>query len=257
MARRRRSNRRRRGSGFRFLYRLLSMLVICACLVTAVTLFFRVDTIEINGFDRYTEEDVLAASEIAVGDNLFLLNKFEAAKKISEKLPYIEIENVWIRRKLPDTLLIDVKECGTPLAVEQEGTVWLVSYGGKIVDQVSSADGYAILDGLELLAPSVGTMAEFGTEFETQKESLLALLDALEAAGKRDQVQGIHLGNASYLTMDYLERFSVKMSYGADYPYKLKTLDAIMESGKIQENMAGTFDMRGEDGKTNFIQNVW
>lgn len=256
MARRRRSNRRHRGSGFRFLYRLLSMLVICGCLVTAVTLFFRVDTIQITGLKRYTEEDILGAAEIAEGDNLFLLNKFEAAKKISEQLPYIEIENVWIRRKLPDMLLIDVKECGRPLAVEQDGTVWLMSYGGKIVEQVGKANGYAVLDGLELLAPSVGTQAEFGTEHEEQQTSLFALLDALEAAGKQELVQGIHL-EASYLTMDYMDRFTVKMSYGADYAYKIKTLDAIMESGKIQENMAGTFDMRGEDGKTNFIQNIW
>ena len=50
-------------------------------------------------------------------------------------------------------------------------------------------------------------------------------------------------------------RFSVELNYDADFAYKLRTLDAILASGKIQENMTGTFNMRGEDGKTNFIQN--
>ena len=49
MARRRHSNRRRRRGNFGFLYKLLSVLVICAAVVMALTLFFRVDTIERHG----------------------------------------------------------------------------------------------------------------------------------------------------------------------------------------------------------------
>ena len=62
MARRRHSNRRRRRGNFGFLYKLLSVLVICAAVVMALTLFFRVDTIEVTGTERYTEKDVIEAS---------------------------------------------------------------------------------------------------------------------------------------------------------------------------------------------------
>ena len=51
MARRRNSNRRRRGS-FGFLYKLLSMLVICGAIIAAVTLFFRVNTVAVSGEQR-------------------------------------------------------------------------------------------------------------------------------------------------------------------------------------------------------------
>lgn len=91
MARRRHSNRRRRRGNFGFLYKLLSVLVICAAVVMALTLFFRVDTIEVTGTERYTEKDVIEASGIQLGDNLFLLNKYEAARSIAEQLPYIDI----------------------------------------------------------------------------------------------------------------------------------------------------------------------
>ena len=159
MARRRHSNRRRRRGNFGFLYKLLSVLVICAAVVMALTLFFRVDTIEVTGTERYTEKDVIEASGIQLGDNLFLLNKYEAARSIAEQLPYIDIEDIRIRRELPDTLLIDVAECGTPLAVIQDGSAWLLSPKGKIVEQLpaSQAGDYAVIDGCELLAPSVGT----------------------------------------------------------------------------------------------------
>ena len=91
MARRRHSNRRRRRGNFGFLYKLLSVLVICAAVVMALTLFFRVDTIRVTGTERYTEDEVIEASGIQLGDNLFLLNKYEAARSIAEQLPYIDI----------------------------------------------------------------------------------------------------------------------------------------------------------------------
>ena len=103
MARRRKSNRRRRGS-FGFLYKLLSVLVICGAIVAALTLFFRVDTVVITGQQRYTEEEIREASGIAEGANLVLFNKYTAANNIVSALPYIE--EISINRKLPDTLLI-------------------------------------------------------------------------------------------------------------------------------------------------------
>ena len=58
MARRRGSARRRRRGGSGFLYKLLSVLLICGCLVAAITLFFRVDTVVITGEKRYTEAEI-------------------------------------------------------------------------------------------------------------------------------------------------------------------------------------------------------
>ena len=133
MARRRHSNRRHRGGSFGFLYKVLSMLVICGAIVAALTLFFRVGTVVVTGQERYTAEEVREASGVAEGDNLILLNKHTVAHQLVEKLPYIE--EVHPYRRLPDTLIIEVKECGEPLAVLQDGFAWLVSPGGKIVEQ--------------------------------------------------------------------------------------------------------------------------
>ena len=133
MAKRRKSNRRRRRGSFGFLYKLLSTLAICAVVVAALTLFFRVDTIEVTGMERYTAQEVIDASGVASGDNLFLLNKYSVDQDIKTALPYIE--ELRINRRLPDTLVIQVQECGTPLAVVQDGSAWLVSPKGKIVGQ--------------------------------------------------------------------------------------------------------------------------
>ncbi len=256
MARRRKSNRRRRGS-FGFLYKLLSVLVICGAIVAALTLFFRVDTVVITGQQRYTEEEIREASGIAEGANLVLFNKYTAANNIVSALPYIE--EISINRKLPDTLLIQVRECSMPLAV---GAGRHRMAGQPLGKDRGSAEtqrrrNMPTIDGCRLLAPSVGTQIALDSDYETQRQSLLKLLAALEEAGKLGEVNAIHLGDLSCISMDYMDRFTVKLDYDADFAYELQLLEMSIASDKIQDNMTGTFDMRQrEDGSIHFRQNV-
>ena len=64
MARRKHSKRRRGGGGF--LYKLLSVLLICTAIILAMTLFFRVDNIVVTGQNRYTAEEIQAACGLMV-----------------------------------------------------------------------------------------------------------------------------------------------------------------------------------------------
>lgn len=256
MARRKHSNRRRRRGSSGFLYKLLSILAICGCVVAALTLFFRVDAVVITGQQRYTDQQIRDASGIESGDNLFLLNKYDAAQNILDALPYIK--KIRMDRKLPDTLLIEIEESGMPLALIQEGSVWLISASGKIVEQKDPAAvaDYGIISGCTLLAPSVGTQIALSAERIVQQESLLALLNALEEAGMLEDVDSIRLHDESAIYMDYIGRFTVKMPYGADYPVKMKILKLALESEQVQENMTGTFDMMREDGRTYLDQST-
>lgn len=253
MARRRHSNRRRRGGGSGFLYKVLSMIVICGAIIAAMTLFFRVDTVVITGQQRYTEKEIRKAMGVQDGDNLFLMNKHEVADRMTRTMPYLD--KIRINRRIPDTLLVEVKECGTPLALVQDESAWLISPSGKIVDQkpAEEASNYGIIDGCQILAPSVGTRIALATEFSAQQTGLQNLLSALDEEDMMDQVNAIHLGDLSVLSMEYGGRFTVLMNYNADFEIKMKSLRAILASDKIQDNMTGTFDMRRDDGKTNFI----
>ena len=108
------------------------------------------------------------------------------------------------------------------------------------------AGGLALSRQERAVVVSMGTGPAFATEYAVQQSSLLSLLGALEAAGMLEQVEAIHLGDASELTMEYGGRFTVRLSYSADYARKLQKLQWSMDEGIIQDNMTGTFDMRGE-----------
>lgn len=252
MARRRHSNRRRHRGSFSFLYKVLSILLVCTVIVVALTLFFRVNLILVEGEQRYTEDEVREATQVVTGDNLFLMNKYEVANNILSALPYVE--EIRINRKLPDTLIVEVRECGEPLAIVQEGYAWLISPAGKIVDQKSPGEeeGYLTVDGCQLLAPAVGTPMALATEYASQQQSLLELIAALESADMIGQATAIHMEDLSAMTMDYADRFRVELPYSADYPRKLRALQAVIDN--LETNQTGTVQLTWDNGEVHFIE---
>ena len=49
----------------------------------------------------------------------------------------------------------------------------------------------------------------------------------------------------------------MKLPYGADYDFKLRALKSYLEdTGVIQDNMTGTFDMQTNEDETYFKPNV-
>ena len=248
MARRRRRNRRSRRGRFAFLYRLLTFLVICGAIVAALALFFKVETIEVTGAERYSRQEIVDACGVQMGSNLFLMDKYEAAGRITSQLNYVEM--VQITRRLPSTLCIHVTECTSTVAIEQDGTVWLISGGGKIVDTAETADGYALVTGVALSRPQVGSPIAAQEEDRHACEQLLELLQPLRAKEMLAQVQSIRLEDASAVTMRYLDRFTVILPWGADMDYKMNYLLAVVE--RLEDNEQGTINMM-QDQKVNFI----
>ena len=250
MAKRRRYNHKRRRGSFSFLYKLLAFVLICTAIALALTLFFRIRTIQVSGNDRYTREEIIAAAEVKEGDNLFLMNKYNAAERIRKALPYIE--TVQFRRMLPDGLSIVVTECADPAAVVQDGKAYLLCDTGNIVDEMaaSAARGRMQVKGLTLTGPAVGTQAQAAEGQELTLERLLELMKALDSRGMTGNVSQLDMSDASQLTLRYLDRFDVYFPGDADYGYKLDYLLAVVE--KLEVNEKGIINMM-QEGKARFI----
>ena len=237
MARRRRNKRYRRGRLTVFL-RFLSFLLICAAIVTALILFFKVDTLEVEGNDRYSEEEILEITGIEYGQNLFLLDRQAIAEKITGQLPYIQ--SVKIRRKLPDTIVIEVAESTAAAAVLSDGEAWLISPKGKLLERVTAAEGegYLQVTGCTLLLPTEGSTMEFPNDGHITEEQLLALLQALSDRDMTGEAEEIDCSGEEFLVLRYAGRFDVQIPYDADYGKKLLALETIV--GTLEANETGT-----------------
>ena len=79
MPKKRKTRRRRRRGGLGRLLRPLSVLLTAVAVVAALTMFFKVSTVEVTGSSRYRDGEVAAASGVELGDNLVLLDKYRIA----------------------------------------------------------------------------------------------------------------------------------------------------------------------------------
>lgn len=250
MAKRGKYNRRRNRGRLSFLYKLLSFFAICAVIGVALALFFKIQHREVSGNLRYTGQEILDASGVFEGDNMFLLNKYEVSARITSTLPYVE--TVQIRRALPDTLIFRVSECTAPAAVMQDGVAWLLSGRGKLVEKTTAgkAADYAQITGIHLTDPVLGQRAAASEAQSGTLKILLTLLEQLENKNMIDKVREIHLEDASQITLQYMDRFQVIIPWNADLDYKLSYLQAVVE--KLEINETGTIDMT-QDGRASFI----
>lgn len=250
MARRNRRNRRRRRGSFSFLYKVLCLVLITGAIAAAMAVFFKADHIEITGNSRYQTQEVLNASGLEIGDNLFFLNKYHVAERISAALPYVE--SVQINRRLPDTLCVRVQECVCNVALQHDGKMWIVCDNGKIVDSIDpvTAQNCTQVTGVTLVDPRIGAVLTADEQTQMAHSQMMEIIGQLRAKGMLADVQELHLEEASVITMRYLDRFNVEFLWGADFDYKLSFLQAVVQ--KMEDNERGTLKLT-RDGEARFI----
>ena len=263
-----RSRTRRRNRGrFGPLFKLMCIIGIFVALTVGATVFFRVERISVSGGQRYTQEDIIAASGIQIGDNLYALNKVRIDRNIRTQLPYVG--ELSINRVLPSTIVIQVTEWeavaqiaapdpAQAAAVQEElagddpdaepavlgQEPWLINARGKLLEPAPKDSRAISVTGLTPVAPQAGNMLETPESEKTRLEALTALLGALEQAELFSQVSSIHL-EATQLTVRYLDRFDVKMRINADFSYSLRLMQAVRKELEAQGNteIRGSMDL--------------
>ena len=251
MAARKNNRGRRRNRGrFGFLYVLLSFILIVAAILVGSMVFFRVDQIKVSGHSRYTREEIIAASGIRTGDNLFHLNGARVAPLIYDSLPYIRSAS--IRPVLPSGVTIVVTESAAAAAIEGPDAWYLMDARGKLVEAgPETLRGKAApVVGLTPLAPTVGTPLSVPEKERIKFSALTGLLTALETHNMLEELTNIDLSSSSVLTFGFTSRFTVEMPLNSDFDYKVRSLEYVL--GQLEVNETGLIDMTME-GETHFI----
>ena len=267
--RKRRRGRRRLGP----LFKLLCAAALVAAATLGATVFFQVETIAVTGNNRYSAQEVIDASGVQQGDNLFLLNKNQVSRQILQQLPYVG--EVSPQRRLPSTLIFQVTELTAAARVEvyqeaeppaeeeqaqgedeaeQEEPVplaqqaWLISSGGKLLEVAPAESAALSVTGLTVLSPQAGTMLAVPQEQQYRLDALKELLQILEDMGQLDWVSYIDLTSPSWIGMGYRERFDVRLPLGKDLAHSMAVLNKAVEN-TLQtqgEQAAGTMDLTQE-----------
>lgn len=242
---------RRRKKRKNTLYTPLAFVIICAALIFGMSVFFRVSKIEVLGAESYTPEEIIAASGIEAGDNLFFIDRSGATSRIYTKLPYIEIAD--ISRTLPSTVTIQVSESRALAYVAVDGELWAIDRNGKALSKTTSSEvgDLLFITGLTADKPAVGEKLT-GQDAEGSKiEFLAVLLRELSDRNMESKVTRIDMTNLASPTFDYEGRFQVLLGKNEDVGYKLDRLLSVVE--QLGEGNSGTLDLSIDD-RVHFSQ---
>ncbi len=86
---------------------LLITLILAVSLVLLITVLFKVDTVKVRGSSIYSSDEIIYASGIMNGDNLFIMSKSDIEARIVKSLPYIK--EAEIIKLFPNTVSIRVE----------------------------------------------------------------------------------------------------------------------------------------------------
>lgn len=214
------------------------LFVITAAMILSLTVLFRIDSIEVDNSSRYSSKEVLEACGIEDGENLFLADVEGARKKIDQALPYTG--SVTVTRKIPDTLLITVKEPVIYAAFEQDGEYILVSDEGKILEISKECPQSCLLvQGMDMEKPVAGQ--KFLPDDEKTREVFSELEDTLSECSL-SHITKIDVQDIYKIMVEYDGRIRIQLGTSNDLTLKINAAKKIVEE-ELEYTEKGELDV--------------
>lgn len=186
------------------------------------TPFFQVNSFEVTGNSALTDEKVVALSGIEQGDNFFYADTWGAKRSLRQN-PFVE--NVKIRRKLPDRLLIQVTERrSVGYIVTRDGYVQVGEDGRLLAIQQSLSNyGLPVISGVELSElPAIGGFI--------QNEKLKQALEVLQHCDQSllNNIAELNVGQAYYILAYTNQKVEVRLGGLDNIEQRLQDLNQIL-----------------------------
>ncbi len=224
---------------------LLAVLAMAA--VTAllcVFLLFKVADIQVTGDPVYSQEEVLALCDYAIGDNLLFAPTQSQEERLESQLPYVE--DAEVIKHFPNTLEIRITAAQTAASVSS-GVGWLyVSSQGKILELgAEPAAATMQVTGFASTATQPGQYLQ--AEDATALSALQEILTALTDREMITQCTRLDLTDLYDIRLWYQDRVECKLGSTAELTYKLDfAYDALINpttENRIGDKETGVLDL--------------
>lgn len=241
----------------RLMVQLLTMVAVVVALVLGLSVFFKVENIQVSGAEVYSEWAIKEASGLKEGDNLLTFSHARSAALIKANLPYVDTVRFGI--KLPDTVNIIVKEDEVVYAVkDQNGQWWLMNSDGRIVEMGngSEASNHTQILGVVLDNPvqdeRAVAMESVSTETVPEGETVpivtttgaqrltavLQILRALEANDIVGAAASVDVTRIEDIILWYGSRYQVNLGDSTRLDYKIACMnDVILQMSDYQSGI--------------------
>ncbi|MCL1859866.1 MAG: FtsQ-type POTRA domain-containing protein [Oscillospiraceae bacterium] len=218
--------------------------------------FFKIKNINISENGKYSYEEILKASGISMGEELYGIDVKKAKTNIKEMLTYAESVN--ITRLPPSTVNIEIKTEQGFYGIILGGDYYIVSEKFRVIDKIKiisngvaesdfeSPEGVITLETDAIKKCYLGEKIEFSDEdiFNFLKDIIAFFKNNKDNAGSISEINNIDIINKFNVVMNYGDRFLVR--FGLFENIESKILNTFEIINELPDYAEGIIDMTEE-----------
>ena len=227
--------RRIRKRRLKILFCLILIFLLALSVILCLTVFFPIEKIIVKGSKTYKAEQIIKASDIEIGDNLFVTSKGDALKKLKAELPYVE--DIEFDRELSGKLTITVKDAGEYACYYDGKLYYTVSKNGWVLKKAAEAPENVFTVSGAKVKCKVGSEISFTDA--AQKELTDKIINAL--TDEKLTINSIDITDSVSITLKVDNRFEVLIGNANYIPEKVKHLASMVEN--ISQEKAGKINL--------------
>ncbi len=215
------------------------LLLMSVGIALSLTVFFPIETITVSGNTRYAEGDLIEASGISVGDNIFCFRASAAGNRVVSQYPYVEKARV--TRIFPNTVSIEITEAQADTAIETEEGYLLLSRRGRILEGPSP---YPPEERPRVIGFSL-TDIQPGDYLPASEQERFDLLREIEAGLQENEISPvsiIDLRDLIDMRLLYDGRLAVELGSKIDLAYKLRAAAEVIRLS-VDSRTVGILDV--------------
>ncbi len=208
---------------------LIVLGVVLVGAVLSLTVLFKTETINVKGSGSYSKQQIIEASGLVYGDNIFTSPKARAEKKIEKKFPYVEDADIY--SVFPNSINIDITLADPAYIIEGLGGFYIVSDKGKVLEVASSDDeaGIPVIEGVTVEGKPAGEFIEFDSELiGTALQELFASFKSMGTTN----ITAINIaadGETFSMKYVYDDRIVVYIGLPEHIDYKVQTAHTVIK----------------------------
>ena len=245
--------KQRRTSRSAAVYIPACVLLILTLTILGTSVFLRVLEVEVIGSSMYSQDEILNASGIMIGDNLLFLDTEGIRLQLVAAMPFIR--EVTITRVPPYTLRIEIAESTAIAKIAFLDSTLVIDSGGRILSLIEGSPATLIeirgftpvdvVEGSQLRAELGGSM---------QLEYMIDMLSAIEREGMYRSVSYLDVTNISAISFGYRDRYRVILGGPGNVRSKLRQLPGAVANIETRDasDVPYVINMSDPSGEWNF-----
>jgi cell division protein FtsQ len=138
--------------------------------------YFKIKTVIVTGNSHYSSGQIIKAADVAVGANIFEINKKNIEDKLAAELTWIS--SISLRKVFPDKIEISITERKPYIRLVYGGKYFILDKEAVVLDEIS-VDQSSLYSGYLLVNNGIKFYPEIGEKIA--KKSILSAADIYDA----------------------------------------------------------------------------